>query len=51
MHQLLKCILFYFEVALYMFRTVFPSVIRSRTLYIKHQVHVKQVQRLPASKK
>ena len=41
MHQFLK--LFYFVVALYMFRTVFPSIIRSLRLYIQHQVHVKQI--------
>jgi hypothetical protein len=32
--------LFYFVVALYMFRTVFPSIIRSLRLYIQHQVYV-----------
>jgi len=26
-----------------MFRTVFPSIIRSLRLYIQHQVHVKQI--------
>jgi hypothetical protein len=31
--------LFYFG-TLYIFRTVFPSVIRSRRLYIHHQVYV-----------
>ena len=50
MHQFLKSILFYFEVALYMFRTVFPFVIRSLRLYIQHQVYVIQVQRQLASK-
>ena len=35
--------LFYFLVALYMFRTVFPSIIRSLKLYIQHQVYVIQV--------
>jgi len=35
--------LFYFETTLYMFRTVFPSIIRSLRLYIQHQVHVIQV--------
>jgi hypothetical protein len=30
--------LFYFWTTLYMFRTVFPSVIRSLRLYIQHQV-------------
>ena len=34
MHQFLNLILFYFEIALYMFRTVFPSIIRSLRLYI-----------------
>ena len=38
----LEHILFYFEVALYMFRTVFPSIIRSLRLYIQHQVLRKQ---------
>ena len=42
MHQCLKFICF--EVALYMFRTVSPSIIRSLRLYIQHQVYVKQVQ-------
>ena len=52
MHQFLKSILFYFEVARYMFRTVFLSVIGSIRLYIQHQVYViqVQVQRLLASK-
>jgi len=35
--------LFYFVVAPYMFRTVFPSIIRSLRLYIQHQVYVKQI--------
>jgi len=35
--------LFYFVVALYMFRTVFPPIIRSLRLYIQHQVYVKQI--------
>ena len=35
--------LFYFVVALYMFRAVFPSIIRSLRLYIQHQVYVKQI--------
>jgi len=35
--------LFYFGTTLYMFRTVFPSIIRSLRLYIQHQVYVKQV--------
>jgi len=33
--------LFYFVLALYMFRTVFPSIIGSLRLYIQHQVYVK----------
>ena len=33
---------FYFVVALYMFQTVFPSIISSLRLYIQHQVYVKQ---------
>jgi hypothetical protein len=32
--------LFYFGTTLYMFRTVFPSIIRSLRLYIQHQVYV-----------
>jgi len=35
--------LFYFVVALYMFRTVFQSIIRNLRLYIQHQVYVKQI--------
>jgi len=35
--------LFYFARALYMFRTVFPSIIRSSRLYIQKQAFVKQV--------
>jgi len=31
--------LFYFGTTLYMFRTVFPSIIRSLRLYIQHQVY------------
>jgi hypothetical protein len=42
--------IFYFETILYMFRTVFPSIIRSSRLYIQHQVHVIQVMWLLASK-
>jgi hypothetical protein len=34
--------LFYFETTLYMFRMVFPSIIRSLRLYIQHQVHCYQ---------
>jgi hypothetical protein len=42
--------LFYFGTKLYMFRTVFPSVIRSPKLHIQHQVYVTQVLWLLASK-
>jgi len=42
MHQFLN-FFFYFVLALYLFRTVFPSNIRSLRLYIQHQVHVKQI--------
>jgi hypothetical protein len=31
--------LFYFGTTLYIFRTVFPSIIRSIGLYVHHQVH------------
>jgi hypothetical protein len=41
MHNIIN--LFYFVVALYMFQTVSPSIIRSLRLYIQHQVHVIQV--------
>ena len=41
MHQCLKFILF--GVTLYMFRTVFPSIIRSSGLYIQQQAYVKQI--------
>jgi len=34
--------LFYFRMTLYMFRTVFPSIIRSSRLYIQQQTFVKQ---------
>jgi len=34
----------------YMFRTIFPSIIRSLRLYIQHQVYVIQVLWLLASK-
>jgi len=40
--------LFYFGTTLYMFRTVFPSIIRSLRLYIQH--HTIQVLWLLASK-
>jgi len=42
--------LFYFGTTLYMFRTVFPSIIRSLRLYIQYQVHAIQVLWLLASK-
>ena len=35
--------LFYFGTTLYMFRTVFPSIIRSSRLYIQQQAYVKQI--------
>jgi len=41
MHQCLKFI--YFGTVLYMFRTVFPSIIRSSRLYILQQAFVKQI--------
>jgi hypothetical protein len=41
MHQFLKFI--YFELTLYTFWTVFPSIIRSSRLYIQQQVYVKQI--------
>jgi len=41
MHQCLKYI--YFGMTLYMFRTVFPSIIRSSRLYIQQQAFVKQI--------
>ena len=43
MHQCLKCTVFYFGVTLYMFRTVFASVIRSSRLYVEQQAYVKQI--------
>jgi hypothetical protein len=39
MHQFLKFI--YFCITLYMFRTVFPSIIRSSELYTQQQAYVK----------
>jgi hypothetical protein len=53
MHQCIK--LFYFGMTLYMFRSVFPSIIRSSRLYIQQQASVKQILlsaywRVPASK-
>jgi hypothetical protein len=41
MHQFLEFI--YFCITLYMFRTVFPSIIRSSGLYIQQQVYVIQI--------
>ena len=41
MHQCLKFI--YFYVTLYMFRTVFPSIVRSSRLYIQQQAYVNQI--------
>ena len=35
--------LFYFGKTLYLFRTVFPSIIRSSRLYIRQQAFVKQI--------
>ena len=35
--------LFYFGITLYMFRTVFPSIIRSSRLYIQQKVYVVQI--------
>jgi len=35
--------LFYFGMTLYMFRTVFQSIIRSSRLYIQQQAYVKQI--------
>ena len=35
--------LFYFGMTLYMFRTVFPSIIRSSRLYIQQQAFVKEI--------
>jgi len=46
MHNISK--LFYFGTTLYMFRTVFPSIIRSLRLCIQHQVYVIQVLRMLA---
>jgi hypothetical protein len=48
MHNILN--LFYFGATLYMFRTVFSSIIRGLRMYIQHQVHVMQVLWLLASK-
>jgi hypothetical protein len=38
MHQFLKFI--YFELTLYMFRTVFPSIVRSSRLHIQQRAYV-----------
>jgi len=35
--------LFYFGMKLYMFRTVFPSVIRSSRMHIQQQAFVKEI--------
>jgi len=43
-------IYFILETTLYMFRMVFPSIIRSIRLYIRHHVYVTQVLCLLASK-
>ena len=43
MHQYSYTKLFYFGVTLYVFRTVFPSIIRSSKLYILQQAFVKQI--------
>jgi hypothetical protein len=32
--------LFYFRTTLYMFRTVFPTIIKNLRLYIQHQVYI-----------
>jgi len=42
--------LFYFEITLYVFWTVFPSIIRSSRLYIQQQVYVIQILLLLTSK-
>jgi len=41
MHQYIKLV--YFGMTIYMFRTVFPSTIRSSRLYIQQQAFVKQI--------
>ena len=48
MHQCIK--IFHFGMTLYMFGTVFPSIIRSSRLYILQQAYVKQILCLFASK-
>jgi len=35
--------IYFIEVTFYMFRTVFPSIIRSSRLYIQQQAFVKQI--------
>jgi len=42
--------LFYFGMTFYMFRTVFPSIVRSSRLYIQQQAFVIQILLLLASK-
>jgi len=49
-HHYLKFILYYFVVTLYLFRTVFPSIVRSSRLYIQQQAYVKQALRLLGTK-
>jgi len=45
-----RCTIFgFYWISLYMFRTVFPSIIRNQYLYIQHQVYVIQVHWLLAS--
>jgi len=45
-----QCITFiYFGMTLYMFRTVFPSIIRSSRLYIQQQAYVKMILLLPCA--
>jgi len=41
--------LFYFGTTLYMFRAVYPSIIRSLRLYVRHQLYVIQFLWLLAS--
>ena len=41
MHDCLKFILL--GVTLYVFRTVFPSIVRSSRLYIRQQAYVKEI--------
>src|SRR5215475_1547710 len=42
-HYISNLFYYFFTVALYVFRTVSPSIIRSLRLYIQHQVYVIQV--------